>query len=164
MPESDYAVPANQGAPFNLELRSDCGVTYVNGGNPNVFGHALFRFGMDVGYMHVDHIYDYPRYIKSDKFSVYLEQNGKHVMYNTNVYIPNHSGALDKVRELADKKWLWLAVPHNCVTFCETIVVAGGGDWGSYTNLPRASAAGDSFVDSLNSLKRYIMASRYGGR
>lgn len=40
------------------------------------------------------------------------------------------------VEQLMANKWRWLVLPNNCVSFCEEIIQAGGGTWGSYSNCP----------------------------
>jgi hypothetical protein len=132
---------------WDLRIEGDCGVTIVTGSFPNLFGHALFRLGRRVGYMHVDQLYDYPSYIPYYDFDFYLKSNGKSLIYHDPIRIPNAPGALTRLQQLRMSKWVWLVVPHNCVRFCEQIIRAGGGSWFSTTNLPILSAAADSLWD-----------------
>jgi hypothetical protein len=115
---------------------SDPGVTLVIGGNPNIFGHALFRFGTDIGYVHVDTFYDYPKMLPAFAFPRYLRENDKRVMRQYNVDIPRPADALRRIAALQTEKWTWLVIPHNCVAFCEEILKAGGAPWEQISNLP----------------------------
>ena len=133
---ADYHGEKFPEAPLFLRRFTDCGITFVVGGNLNVFGHALFRFGTDVGYIHVDEIHEYPKLIPSSKFQHYLFDNGKHTLHTEEVVIPNPERSLLKIEELRKEKWWWFGIPHNCVAFCEEIIQAGGGKWESVSNLP----------------------------
>jgi hypothetical protein len=121
--------------PFEFRFENP-GVTFVQGGNLNPFGHALFRLGRNIGYVHVDEPLGYPKAIPASEFSRYLHENGKFILREYDLKIPFRQNALKKLEELWPKKWIWLAIPHNCVNFCEVIAEAGGCDWSSITNLP----------------------------
>ena len=129
--------------PFQLVLDKPS-VAYVVGGNINVFGHVLFCFGENVGYIHVDDPYGYPKLIAARDFSRYLDENGKHVFYRHMLTdLSKENEAVKEAERLRAIKWLWLGVPHNCVAFAEQIAGKGGSTWTSKTNLPVFSALGD---------------------
>jgi hypothetical protein len=117
-------------------IEHDCGITFVIGGNLNPFGHALFRMGRRTGYTHVDELCAYPKFIPWFSFDTYLRDNGKRILRELTIFLPHPSAALRKLRQLNGKKWPWLAIPHNCVTYCEEILQAGGSKWESVSNLP----------------------------
>jgi hypothetical protein len=121
--------------PFDFRFTNP-GITFVQGGNLNPFGHALWRFGDDLGYIHVDEPLDYPKVIPAARFHEYLSDNGKFVLRTVDLKLPFANQSLLKIEELRVKQWIWGAIPHNCVTFCEQVAEAGGCDWSSITNLP----------------------------
>lgn len=41
-----------------------------------------------------------------------------------------------KLEELLAAKWTWGVLPHNCASFVEEVVQAGGSDAGLYSNCP----------------------------
>ena len=72
--------PAPQMASFTevkLRIEVDCGITFVIGGNLNPFGHALFRLGGRTGYLHVDEVCAYPKFIPWFSLGTYLRDNHK---------------------------------------------------------------------------------------
>lgn len=123
---------------------TDVNVTYVHKGNLNVFGHTLLCFGTNIGYIHVDSVYGYPKLIPAADFDRYLRENGKKVLHRFYVQdLSDPAAALAEAERLRLIKWLWLGVPHNCVAFAEQILGKGGSKWTSKTNLPVFSALGD---------------------
>jgi hypothetical protein len=45
--------------------------------------------------------------------------------------------ALAKMEDLLSRPWSWWVLPHNCVTFVEEVLRAGGSTAGLYSNCPR---------------------------
>ena len=41
-----------------------------------------------------------------------------------------------KLEQLAAAKWFWGVLPHNCASFVEEVVRAGGSSAGLYFNCP----------------------------
>jgi hypothetical protein len=121
--------------PFPLRF-SDPGVTFAIGGNPNIFGHALFRFGRDIGYIHVDEVHNFPKLLPAADLPRYLRDNDKRLFRHEAIAIPNPEAALRHIDMVRREKWWWLGIPHNCVCFCEEILQAGGTDWEQISNLP----------------------------
>jgi hypothetical protein len=126
-------------------------VVAVSGDGPNVCGHLLLYAGNQDGiYFHVAGLRTYPHYMDPNGFRRYLRETGKRELARRLVDIPYPDKAyLELESQLADK-WTWLVLPHNCVTFCEDIISAGGGEWGSYSNCP-ALATTDSLDARLRS-------------
>lgn len=53
-------------------------------------------------------------------------EGGKHEIRRKIVPISDPLGAHRKLEELLAKRWQWLLLPNNCVSFVEEIVLAGG--------------------------------------
>jgi hypothetical protein len=109
----------------------------VSGYGINFCGHTLLCTGGG-WYFHVAGKYDVPRFMREDGYMRYLRENGKHEIRRWIVKIPNPAGAHAKLEELLAKQWRWLVLPHNCVSFVEEVVKAGGSDSGMYFNCPAA--------------------------
>lgn len=111
----------------------------VTGARWNPCGHALLNVGGTTG--HYFHIagdgYDRPFMLRgSSAYMRYLRENGKRELRRTLVAISNPQGAQRKLEQLTARKWLWGMVPHNCATFVEAVVQAGGAKVGLYSNCP----------------------------
>src|SRR5262249_62299574 len=127
-----------------------------SGSGRNVFGHAILCVDQ-MGYLHVDHPYGYPKVLLNhEEFARYLREEGKEEWIREKVEVPNPAGARARALELLGKRWAWLIVPHNCVAFCETILQAGGADYGSYSNLPLIKSAPRRMERALDQLERDI--------
>lgn len=74
--------------------------------------------------------------MREDGYIRYLKENGKREIRRWKVTIPNPVGAHHKLEELLAKQWLWFLLAHNCVSFVEDIVRAGGSKAGMYFNCP----------------------------
>jgi hypothetical protein len=109
----------------------------VSGYGINFCGHTLLCTGGG-WYFHVAGKYDVPRFMREDGYMRYLRENGKHEIRRWVLKIPNPAGAHAKLEELLTKQWRWLVLPHNCVSFVEEVVKAGGSDAGMYFNCPAA--------------------------
>ena len=121
--------------PFDFQNTS---VVIVSGDGPNFCGHMILYVG--AFYFHVAGVNDPPRYMMAEGFRRYLKETGKHEMRRTFVKVPNPFGAQRKLEELLATKWRWLLFPHNCASFCEEIVAAGGSKAGLYLNCPAHEA------------------------
>lgn len=121
---------------------SDAYVVAVSGDGPNICGHLLIYTSNNGGYyFHVAELRGYPRYMTEDGYKKYLKEAGKVELRRLSVRIPNPSGSLIRIESLLSEKWTWGAVPHNCVTFAEDVISAGGGTWASLSNCPAVSTA-----------------------
>jgi hypothetical protein len=69
-------------------------------------------------------------------FERYLKETKKAVIKRRKVKLPKPNDALLYIEQELSEKWTWGVLPHNCVTFVEGIIKAGGGDWSSWTNCP----------------------------
>jgi hypothetical protein len=122
-------------------INIDFSTTYivaVSGDGPNVCGHLLlYAVGKDSDvYFHVAGLKTFPHYMDSDGYRRYLRETGKRELVRRQVDIPYPDRAYLEVERQLSEKWTWLVLPHNCVAFCEDVISAGGGDWGSYSNCP----------------------------
>jgi hypothetical protein len=67
----------------------------------------------------------------------YMAEEEKSEVRRQFIPIDKPAQAQAKLEELAIKRWLWGVVPHNCASFVEDIIQAGGSDAGLYVNCPR---------------------------
>jgi hypothetical protein len=109
-------------------------VVIVSGYGINFCGHALLYCGG--WYFHVAGKYDVPKFMREDGYMRYLKENGKHEYRRWIIKIPNPAGSHAKLEELLAKPWRWLLLPHNCASFVEEVVQAGGSNAGMYFNCP----------------------------
>ena len=121
---------------IKLDLRQGFAVV-VSGAPWYPCGHVILNVGGRNGYYcHVAERKGYPRYMNRGGFSRYLEANGKRELRRTFVPVPNPEGALLKLEQLLAQSWTWWLAPHNCATFVEEILRAGGSSAGLYSNCP----------------------------
>ena len=78
----------------------------------------------------------YPRYMTEKGFRKYLDTNGKREISRTFVPVPHPEKAYAKAEELLSRSWSWWAIPHNCASFVEEVLQAGGTNAGLYSNCP----------------------------
>ena len=109
----------------------------VSGYGPNVCGHTLLHVG-DCWYFHVAGGYTVPKFMHESGYQRYLKENEKREIRRWLVDLPNPRRAHQKLHELLKKPWLWAVLPHNCASFVEEIVKAGGSNAGIYLNCPTA--------------------------
>lgn len=127
---------------------SSTSVVAVSGSGPNFCGHLLLHVGSRGGtYFHVAGLRDCPRYMTPEGYRRYLREEGKTELIRRRVSVPRPDDAVFKLEELTSKPWTWWVLPHNCVTFCEEVITAGGGEWGSYSNCP--AIATDAYLDGV---------------
>jgi hypothetical protein len=100
----------------------------VTGDPPNTWGHMLLNTGGIGGvYFQVAGVHACPRYLNELGYRRYLKETGKQEIRRLPVRIRNPDAAQLKLEELLSKPWSWWVVRHNCETFVEEIIVAGGG-------------------------------------
>lgn len=115
-------------------------------------------------YFHVaGELRGFPRYMTEKGFERYLKENKKREFRRVAFALPNPAAAEKCLEELLSQKWRWMVLPHNCVVFCETVIQAGGLNWGSYSNCPVfATDVPQSELNRfMNSLEREVR-SLYG--
>lgn len=109
----------------------------VSGDFPNPCGHLILNLGGPSGwYFHVAGIWKSPRYMSATGYNRYLKENSKREFRRTRIAITNPDGAMRTLETLLSKRWVWGALPHNCASFVEEVVRAGGSDAGLYLNCP----------------------------
>jgi len=131
------------------EIHTDFTDTYVvvvSGDTP--CGHALIFDRKGGYYFHAmgdpegsgaGKLCGYPLYMNVAGYARYLAENGKHEVGRRDIDLPNPKGAQDYIENRLTSTWCWRGLPHNCVAFVESVVAAGGGSWGSYSNCPTAA-------------------------
>ena|SRR5215475_7485689 len=122
--EGEYLLycPVN---PFDL---GHANAVVVSGDWPNTWGHMLLNTGGIGGmYFQVAGVHAVPRYLTEEGYRRYLKETGKTELRRFPVYIKNPDAAMSKLEELLAKPWSWWVVRHNCETFVEEIIMAGGG-------------------------------------
>ena len=133
---------------YDGEILDQCGVievtspeaeaVIVSGQFPNKCGHVLFYTPSGGGYyLHVPGDWvGYPKYMTPHGFSKYIKDHGKTILNRKKVTLSNPNGVTLFLEECLSKKWKWKVLPDNCVTFVESMMKAGGGDWGLKSNCP----------------------------
>ena len=145
----------------NIDL-SNASVIAVSGDGINACGHLLLYVPSGGGYyFHVAGVHEAPRYMTESGYRRYLTESGKRELRRRSLRLPDPAGAYLHLEGLLAEKWFWGAVPHNCVSFVEEIISAGGGDWGSYSNCP-AVATSDSMTDRINRFYQWMESGIYG--
>jgi hypothetical protein len=100
----------------------------VSGDPPNSWGHMLLNTGGIGGvYFQVAGVRACPRYMSEAGYRRYVKETGKREIRRFMVRVPHPDAAELKLEELLSKPWTWWAIRHNCETFCEEIIMAGGG-------------------------------------
>jgi len=167
--------------PYEGEILNACGVinsdfssvqvVAVSGDGPNVCGHLLLYVPKGGGYYFhvigdpdgkgVSKVRGYPRYMTDAGFKVYLKENRKRELRRRALNLPNPDGAYFYVESIMAEKWTWGVLPNNCVAFVESVIEAGGGEWGSYSNCP-AIATSDTVTERVNRFFQWMESSIYG--
>lgn len=151
---------------------SDTFVVAVSGDKPNLCGHLLIYTAKGGGYyFHVigdvsasgviNKIHAFPKYMNDAGYRRFLKENGKRELRRRQIKLPNPSGALLYIERLLSEKWWWAILPHNCVTFVEEVITAGGGNWGSSSNCP-VIATEDSVSQRIQSFYIWMESEVYG--
>jgi hypothetical protein len=109
----------------------------VSGAGPNFCGHLILNVGGLGGlYFHVAGVHTEPRMMTEKGYRRYLKENGKTELKRFKVTISNTMAAMLKLEELTSETWAWGVLPHNCASFVEEVVKAGGSAAGLYSNCP----------------------------
>lgn len=112
-------------------------VVTVSGASWNPCGHALLNTGGGGGwYFHVAEVRDRPKFMGESGYRRYLKETGKSEIRRTLVKLNNPAATNRKLEELLQQRWTWFVLPHNCATFVEVILQAGGTKAGIYSNCP----------------------------
>jgi hypothetical protein len=120
--------------PLNFDFRQAFAVV-VSGIVLNPCGHVLLNVGGRRGtYCHVAEPRGYPRYMNEVGFMRFLTTHRKRELRRSYVPVPFPDKALARLETLLSKPWSWWVLPHNCVTFVEEVLQAGGSSAGMYTN------------------------------
>jgi hypothetical protein len=110
----------------------------VSGAKWNACGHAILNLGGPGGdYFHIAGKFRVrPWHMAQAGYERYLFEQEKREIVRQ--YIPINKPALAqaKLEELTATTWIWGVLPHNCASFVEEIIQAGGSDAGLYLNCP----------------------------
>jgi hypothetical protein len=121
--------------PLDLtDFKHTCAVI-VSGDGVNACGHTVLHIG-DSWYVHIAGFYKAPKFMHESGYQRYLRESGKREIRRWIVRLPNPAGAHRKLEELIAKPWLWGILPHNCASFAEEVLQAGGSKAGMYFNCP----------------------------
>lgn len=112
-------------------------VVIVSGDGLNFCGHSLLHTGGG-WYFHTAGGNTVPRFMSEGGYQRYLRESRKREIRRWPIKLPDPHGAHRKMEELLARKWLWLILPQNCVSFIEEVVRAGGSKAGQYFNCPAA--------------------------
>lgn len=118
------------------DFKHACAVI-VSGAGANFCGHTLLHTTHD-WYFHVSGHYDYPKFMNEGGYQRYLKENAKREIRRWLVPIRDPAAAHRKLEELLAKQWFWGGAVHNCVSFVEEVVNAGGSNAGMLINCPTA--------------------------
>jgi hypothetical protein len=102
----------------------------------------------------------YPLYMNQAGYARYLAENGKKELRRRPVDLPDPAGARDYIENRLSSTWTWLGLPHNCVTFAESVIAAGGGSWSSYSNCPKI-AMSDSLSERIERFYDWLESGVY---
>jgi hypothetical protein len=109
----------------------------VSGASWNPCGHLILNVGGVGGwYFHVAGIRTVPRYMNEQNYRRYLKENGKSELRRSKVVITSGNASMTRLEELLAATWTWGVLPHNCASFVEEVVQAGGSMAGLYSNCP----------------------------
>jgi hypothetical protein len=132
--EGDEMIACPQ-TPYNFDQTY---AVVVSGDGPNFCGHLILKVGLDANetYLHVAGVRTQPRQMDAAGYRRYLKETGKREIKRFRVPITKPDDAMRRLEILLSKKWLWGVLPHNCASFVEDIVEAGGSSAGLYLNCP----------------------------
>jgi hypothetical protein len=120
--------------PAELDFRRAFAVS-VSGTPPNICGHMLLNVGGRGGsYCHVIEPRGYPRYMSEAGYLRFLASHRKRELRRAYVPLPHPERSMARLEQLLSQPWHWWVLPHNCVTFVENVLQAGGTSAGLYTN------------------------------
>jgi hypothetical protein len=142
--------------PADLDFSKAQAVT-VSGASWNPCGHMLLcvenRDGRKV-YFHVASLHGYPKMMSEEGYRCYLAEHGKHEIRRVDGKLRDPAAAYRKLMEFVSKPWLWTPLPHNCVTFAQQVIEAGGGHYSNPLNCPNAVGVVKSL--SVDDIERRI--------
>jgi hypothetical protein len=116
---------------------SNTNAVVVSGSGPNICGHLILNLGGFTGrYFHVAGLRTCPRMMDHDGYLRYLRETGKRELNRFSVSVTRQNEAQLKLDQLLSEKWTWGVLPHNCASFVEEVVQAGGSTAGLYSNCP----------------------------
>jgi hypothetical protein len=121
-----------------FEFTHDASIVVVTGDGPNFCGHGLLNTNNCGGwYFHVTgEVYTQPWFMDAQGYGRYMRENGKQEIRRIPLLIKEPKKAREKLMDLLSQKWLWMGIPHNCVTFVETVASAGGSAFELRWNCP----------------------------
>lgn len=120
------------------DFQHTCAVV-VSGDGINACGHTLLHIGGSWSwYVHIAGFYKVPKFMHESGYLRYLKESGKREIRRWPIKLSNPDGAHKKLHELIEKPWLWGVVAHNCASFVEEVMQAGGSKAGVYLNCPIA--------------------------
>jgi hypothetical protein len=115
----------------------DTEAVVVSGDGPNFCGHLILNVGGIGGmYFHVAGFRTFPRQMTEEGYRRYLRETKKKELRRFPVILTKPDSAMLKMENLLAAKWTWGILPHNCASFVEEIVAAGGSSAGLYSNCP----------------------------
>jgi hypothetical protein len=116
----------------------------VSGSAGNFCGHALVYFSNGSSkiargiYMHIaGGLNARPKTLTNEEYNRYLQENKKSELKREKLFVPNVMKSVLKAERLTSKKWFWGGIAHNCYSFAEELVAAGGGKINKVFNCPR---------------------------
>ncbi len=117
---------------------SDTYIVIVSGARWNPCGHTVLNSGGRGGYYFqiAGDGYEKPFCMDETGYRRYLKEAKKMELRRQRVMVPNPLGAQKKLDTLMSKRWLWGVLPHNCATFAEEVLQAGGAKIGITFNCP----------------------------
>ncbi|HVM86762.1 MAG TPA: hypothetical protein VMT76_01150 [Puia sp.] len=144
-----------QSCPADLDFANTEAVV-VSGASWNPCGHMILCTGTNSAnswYFHVagqgwkelGGVRAIPKFMREDGFRRYLAENSKHEIRRLDAKLKNPAAAYQKLMELMTGNWWWGVLIHNCASFVEEIIKAGGGDLSVKLNCPD-----QEFVQSLS--------------
>jgi hypothetical protein len=114
--------------PANMFDFTKASAVIVSGDGPNRWGHMLLNTGGVGGmYFQVAGAIIRPRYMNEAGYRRYLRESGKSELRRIPVFIKHPTRSQLTLEQLLSKRWVWGAVVHNCESFVEEIIMAGGG-------------------------------------
>ncbi|MEZ0485647.1 hypothetical protein [Fibrella aquatica] len=134
-------------------------VIVVSGAGINACGHMLLAVGSGAStiYMHVaggsgssgdgwaeqSGLRATPKWMNQQGYRQYMAEAGKRELRRIAIRIPRPEGAMLKLEQLLAARWTWGVLPHNCTSFVEEIIQAGGNRGGLYLNCPAMASQSD---------------------
>lgn len=112
--------------PYSVE------VVQVNGSYP--FGHVLLLINRQF-FFHVTGLNEYPKFLTSQGWKQYVQENGKQIVKIEAVEVPHPNRMINELKKLMSEPWNF-RTNHNCVNFVQEVLAAGGAKWELITGIP----------------------------